>query len=346
VTDQTNEGRTSDAEFTAMTSLLPLEQGAVAFHYPGNHYVGVAHVLAEHGYHTLSAIPYHPGFWNRAVTHPAYGFQQSLFEDDFGKGERIGWGLNDRDFLLQMVPRLEAAPRPFAAWLITLSLHHPYDEFPEAHKVMKLGTLEGTPLGNYLHAMHYFDDALEQFRSTLARDGLLADTVIALYGDHDAGFPHTDETAATIGFEPSLSAWTLFDRVPFFIRVPAPAEGSPVPTGTRDMMAGQTDFGPTLLGLLGIDAAALPYVGRNLLGNPGDPPLVRPRGNWLDAHHLFFAGNPDYMACFDVTATAYDARTACDDEDARAQAERETSHLVIVSDLQEELRNALRASLR
>ena len=31
VTDQTNEGRTSDAEFTTLASLLPLDHGAVAF---------------------------------------------------------------------------------------------------------------------------------------------------------------------------------------------------------------------------------------------------------------------------------------------------------------------------
>src|SRR5207247_362043 len=33
VTDQTNQGRTSDAELTAMASLLPLDRGAVAFQY-------------------------------------------------------------------------------------------------------------------------------------------------------------------------------------------------------------------------------------------------------------------------------------------------------------------------
>src|SRR5262249_41237394 len=38
VTDETSEGRTSDAEFTTMASLLPLDHGAVASRYPGNHY--------------------------------------------------------------------------------------------------------------------------------------------------------------------------------------------------------------------------------------------------------------------------------------------------------------------
>ena len=58
VTDQTNEGRTSDAEFTTLVSLLPLDHGAVAFRFPGNHYVGLPRMLAERGYATLSAVPF------------------------------------------------------------------------------------------------------------------------------------------------------------------------------------------------------------------------------------------------------------------------------------------------
>src|SRR5439155_1426889 len=157
VTDQTSEGRTSDAEFVSLVSLLPLDHGAVAFQYPGNHYVGLPRVLAERGYATVSAVPFEPGFWNRRVMHPSYGFQQSLFESDFQLTEQIGWGLNDRDFLQQMVPRLEKLPRPFGAWLITLSLHHPFEDFPTRHKVLKLGGLEGTSFGNYLHTMRFFD---------------------------------------------------------------------------------------------------------------------------------------------------------------------------------------------
>ena len=199
VTDQTSEGRTSDAEFTTMTSLLPLDHGAVAFRFPGNHYAALPRVLAEHGYTTLSAVPFEPGFWNRQVMHPAYGFQHSLFEPDFQMTEQIGWGLNDRDFLQQMVPRLEQLPRPFAAWLITLSLHHPFEAFPDAHKVLKLGALEGTSFGNYLHTMRFFDQALEDFRTALARDGLLDDSLVVVFGDHDAGFARDAALARTIG---------------------------------------------------------------------------------------------------------------------------------------------------
>src|SRR5262249_48339279 len=145
----------------------------VAFRFPGHHYVALPRILADRGYATLSAVAFEPGFWNRQVMHPSYGFQKTLFESDFQLTEQIGWGLNDRDFLRQMVPRLEGLAQPFAAWLITLSLHHPFEDFPARHKVLQLGALEGTSFGNYLHTMRFFDDALEDFKQALARDGLL-----------------------------------------------------------------------------------------------------------------------------------------------------------------------------
>jgi len=199
VTDETNQGRTSDAEFTALASLLPLDHGAVAFRFPGNHYVALPRVLTEHGYATLSAVPFESGFWNRRVMHPSYGFQQSLFEPDFELTEQIGWGLNDRDFLQQMVPRLVKLPRPFAAWLITLSLHHPFDGFPDTHKTLKLGALDRTSFGNYLHTMRFFDEALGEFKTALAREGLLDESVLVVFGDHDAGFQQDALVAATMG---------------------------------------------------------------------------------------------------------------------------------------------------
>ncbi|MGA1781238.1 MAG: hypothetical protein ACO4CW_12985, partial [Planctomycetota bacterium] len=40
--------------------------------------------------------------------------------------ETIGWGLNDRAFVAQMVPRLGELEQPFCVWMLTLGLHHPF----------------------------------------------------------------------------------------------------------------------------------------------------------------------------------------------------------------------------
>lgn len=343
VTDETSEGRSSDAEFATMTSLLPLDHGAVAFRYPANHYVALPRVLKEHGYATLSAVPFEPGFWNRGVMHPLYGFERSLFEPDFQMTEQIGWGLNDRDFLQQMVPRLEQMHRPFLAWLITLSLHHPFEDFPASHKVLKLGALEATPFGNYLHTMRFFDDALEALKQSLTRDGLLDHSVLVVYGDHDAGFARTAADAAAMHIGSDDASWMLNDRIPWFIRVPgaAPDAGGAL-AGARTQPGGQTDFPPTLLSLLGIDASALPYVGRNLLGKPGDAPVVRPYGDWLDARHLSFwrgAGR----ACYDVERRVEVDAAMCDPQDAVARRTHDVSRLVVTDDLQQRIAERLAA---
>ena len=337
VTDETSEGRTSDAEFATMASLLPLDHGAVAFRYPANHYVALPRVLREHGYATLSAVSFERGFWNRGVMHPAYGFERSLFEPDFQMTEQIGWGLNDRDFLQQMVPHLEQLPRPFLAWMITLSLHHPFEDFPQAHKELRLGPLEGTSFGNYLHTMRFFDHALEDLRSALARDGLLEESVVVVFGDHDAGFPRNEELSREIGIGSDAVSWAMNDRIPWFVRVPDAAAEL---RGVRSMPAGQTDFAPTLLALLGVDPAPLPYVGRNLLGAPADVPILRPYGDWIDLRHLLVTTGSDRacVAAADMRALPFDD---CRDADAAARHEHDVSRLVIASDLQQRLRDDL-----
>jgi lipoteichoic acid synthase len=344
VTDETNEGRTSDAEFATLTSLLPLEHGAVAFRYPGNHYVSLPRVLTEHGYATLSAVPFEAGFWNRQVMHPAYGFERSLFEPDFQMTEQIGWGLNDRDFLQQMLPRLEQLARPFGAWLITLSLHHPFADFPERHKTLKLGALDHTSLGNYLHAMRLFDQALDEFKAGLARDRLLEDSVLVVFGDHDAGFPRSAALARSLGIGSDEMAWALNDRVPLFIRLPGDNRAPGVLSGARAQPAGQIDFAPTVLALLGIDPAPLPYLGRNLLAERDDVPVPRPHGDWLDASHLFLARG-DASICYDVGRRDAAVLADCRRADAAARRVRELSRLIIVDDLQKLLGDRLSSAI-
>jgi phosphoglycerol transferase MdoB-like AlkP superfamily enzyme len=344
VTDQTNEGRTSDAELTTLASLLPLEHGAAAFRYPGNHYVALPRVLADRGYRTLSAVAFEPGFWNRQVMHPSYGFQHTLFEADFQMTEQIGWGLNDRDFLQQMVPHLTKMPRPFLAWVITLSLHHPFEDFPPAHKVLKLGALEGTSFGNYLHTMRFFDQALEEFKDALAGRGLLDESMVVVFGDHDAGFARDASLAGLIGIRADDAAWALNDRVPVFVRAPGLR-------GVRATPAGQTDVAPTLLALLGIDPAPLPYVGRNLLGavdrEPWGPGNIvpRPYGDWLGPSHLGLTRGLDHT-CVDLARQRTADWADCRSADEAARRERDVSRLVVTDDLQQRIWKRLTAAAR
>jgi hypothetical protein len=106
--------------------------------------------------------------------------------------------------------------------------------------------------------------------------------------------------------------------------------------------AGQTDLAPTLLALLGVDAANLPYVGRNLLGNPADPPVVRPFGDWIDRTHFMVSRGAGGHACYTLATRKLEADLdGCADANTRAGEARGVSRLVITDDLQQQLRGRL-----
>lgn len=334
VTDQTAEGRTSDAEFSALTSLLPLERGSAAFAYATNRYVALPRVLRGRGYETLSAVPFDGSFWNRRTVHPIYGFSRSLFAESFEPGAVVGWGLNDRDFLRQMLPTLASLRQPFLAWLITLSLHHPYSSFPSQLETMNVGEWTGKPFGNYLHAMHHLDTALGELRAGLAASGLADNTVVVVFGDHDAGFAWEGPIARAAGFPAYILEWYLQDRVPWLVLVP----GADAPRGEITLAGGQTDIAPTLLALLGIDPAPLPFMGRNLLGQTDSDVRVRPNGGWTDGH-LFFDGETDDEArrCYDIPAREALPASACHAGLQAAERKRRVARNVLVHDIQGEL---------
>ena len=49
--------------------------------------------------------------------------------------------------------------------------------------------MEGTKLGNYFKSAHYADEALGELFTQLDESGLLDNTVVVIYGDHDARLP-------------------------------------------------------------------------------------------------------------------------------------------------------------
>ena len=69
-----------------------------------------------------------------------------------------------------------------------------YGEFDVSKTVdgVKYQYMEDTKLGHYLKSVHYADKCLGEFFDALEKNGLLDNTVIVLYGDHDARLPIED----------------------------------------------------------------------------------------------------------------------------------------------------------
>lgn len=332
VFDQTAQGRTSDAEFLVLSSGHALSAGALSFLRADNDFSTIAHVLKQGGYATLSTHPYQRGFWNRAVLHPSYGFDESMFARELGPGPVVGWGLADGPFLSRLGERIERMPQPFFAFAITLSLHHPYESFPDNFKSLDVGDLEGTSLGNYLHAMNYFDRSLEAFFGQLARSGLRSHTLVELYGDHVAGLEYTHELLTLAGLQTRDKAVSLWlKRVPAFIWRPDGARGAEAAVG------GQIDLGTTAVHLLGHEVPPA-AVGGVLVGEgPGFAAL--PDGSAVASDRMFVArgvGVPREGLCFGYPSRVPRPLGDCDSLRAQAREQVDVARTILDYNLHED----------
>ncbi|MDM5190547.1 LTA synthase family protein [Bacillus sp. DX4.1] len=279
--DQTDQGRTSDGEFTTLVSMHPSRfNGSIYFNFADNTFEGLPFILGEHGYSTLSAHGYDGGFWNRAFMHRNLGFQKSLFASNLNPGENLGWGLSDMDFLNQMGDTLPNLKQPFFSFLITLTNHHPF-ELPPEHRELQLGDLEGSLMGNYLHSAHYFDKALGTFIESLKEKGLYDSSLFAIYGDHDAGLPL--EELERIGLTQQFDR--QFDKVPFLIHSTALANQQGV---VDEQASGHLDISPTLLYLLGVSQDDKYFLGQPLFDQNSENHYVPFRdGSFAKGDYIF-----------------------------------------------------------
>ena len=278
--DQTHSSTTADAEFLALQSLYPLAHGAAATRYPAHDFRALPTVLAEQGYVTVSACAESSDFWNMSQFHPKLGFQKSWFLPDYHEDEIIGLGLADEAFLLQTASRLGQLGRPFLAYLITTSAHHPY-AMADKHRTFNPGRFSGTIIGDYLQAVHYFDQAFGKFVNSLQEKGLLERSLLVLFGDHQAHLSEEPELPGLLASNGRLpkgtrslgpfDQWRVANDVPFLMRLPGGASAGVFPA-----LAGHLDIAPTVLSLAGLeDDLGGVMLGRDLLGSDPCPVVFR-----------------------------------------------------------------------
>ncbi len=198
---QVGVGTSSDAEFTFSTSLMPSLNGTVFVNYFDRNYVTIQKLLKEKGYYVASMHANNGNFWNRKVMHKNMGYEEFYDKDYFKLDETIGMGLSDKSFFKQVIPYIKDisdANEKFYITLIMLSNHTPFDdleltdefdttlEYNINNEKILANPIEGTMLENYFRSVHYADQAIGQLVKDLDENGLLDNTVLVIYGDHEA----------------------------------------------------------------------------------------------------------------------------------------------------------------
>jgi phosphoglycerol transferase MdoB-like AlkP superfamily enzyme len=209
----------------------------------------LASALKQQGYSTAFVYGGAANFDNMRAFYLANGFDRVIEERDFVAPKFVAsWGVSDEDLMARAIAEL-AAPRdqPFFMLLLTSSNHEPFE--------IPAGAIEphNQPLYSRENAIKYADHAVGRLFELAREQPWYADTVMMVAADHDARV-----------FGAPLVPLERF-RVPAFIVGPG------VPVGAYEKVASQVDLAPTLLHILGIDAAT-PLMGRDLLSLPADDP--------------------------------------------------------------------------
>ena len=199
---QVGVGTSSDTEFTYATSLLPSNNGTVFVNYYDNKFVTVQNLLKDKGYYVFSMHGNVGDFWNRETMHRNMGYDKFYSKSSFVIDEEYGLGLSDESFFRQVVPKIKDISNnvdgPFYGTLITLTNHTPWRDV-DKYSSLDLGLtvnidgnyvrreyLNDVAMGRYIKSVNYMDNAIGEFIDSMDKEGLLDNTVLIIYGDHDA----------------------------------------------------------------------------------------------------------------------------------------------------------------
>lgn len=271
---QTIAGNSSDAEFLTQTALYPLKSGSVFFRYPSNTYHSIGNSLKEDGYSTLGVHADEKTFWNRHLMYPSLGFENYKTIEQFQQKELVGMGVGDKEMFTETAATLKEQPSPFYSLIVTLTNHMPYDLPVEKQSLSLPKEVNGTLLGDYLQTVRYTDEAIGLFLKELESDGLLQDSIIVLYGDHNGIF-EGDKSLIEKWKGKSISTeewYREYATVPFMIYNPG------IKGKEMDAYGGQVDVYPTIASIMGTSYTS--GLGENLLGSPSGT-VVIPSGGYV-----------------------------------------------------------------
>ncbi len=266
---QVNEGTSSDSDLMTNTSVFPVRKGSTFFRFPYTYYNSLPKIMEKNGYSTKAIHPDDGGYWNWKEGLTNIGFQQCIDAKSFKMDEVIFLGLSDGSYFRQIKDTIIKQKQPFYNFMVTLTSHSPF-EMPVEHQKLKLDSyLENTRLGGYFQSINYTDSCIGTFLDELDKAGILDNTVVAIYGDHDSVHKYFDDQIKNI--KPSQDWWLKNDKkIPLILYEKGQAPKVINTTG------GQIDLMPTLLYSFGIDKSEYESTsfGRNLLNTQEDYVLL------------------------------------------------------------------------
>ena len=240
---QVGPGNSSDGQFIYNTGILPLYDMPLVSVSSTNHFPSLAREIKPK--RAMEIIGEPKTTWFHINTNRAYGFD-SIIDRTMCINEEVAPDhLVDSVILSRVRQELPRLPQPFYVMATTIGMHSPFIS-ENTPRIFPGDIPSGMEEQEYLHHVHtaIFDAQLREFIKWMKATGLYDNSIIVITGDHT---PHR------IGKK--------FEKIP----LPLIILNSGI-TAKSDVAAGQIDFYPTILDVMGrLDSASWRGLGNSLL---------------------------------------------------------------------------------
>lgn len=247
---------TADSEFSAATSIFPLENGMSFSKYPAVTYPDIFHITRDKGYMTNVIHGNRGNFWNRSQAYKGFGVENTIFDDQFSKDvQRYSYYVSDDEVYKKSVEEMRKQKEKgekFLYSIIAASSHTPFTlvGMGEEERAKLPIQQDGTTLTNYIQSVSYADAAFGRILQELKEEGLYEDSIIIVYGDH-TGLGSSEEEI--VQYYESIG---LENRIQYKIEDTKVAMGMKIPEVERQVITkpvSKMDIKSTILDLLGIE---------------------------------------------------------------------------------------------
>lgn len=255
-------GKTSDAEFAALTGIFPDGNIVTYYDYIHEDYETLPKLFSAKGYETYALRGSNRNFYRREEVYAQLGFnpdhlvsEESLIAEgkldlSINSHKMNGW-INDNIIYDKLVEFVDAEQKQFIFSLSTI-LHSPFME----HEVITgmNGWTEFIPgqIGRYLDYARFTDDALKGLFEKLEEKGVLDDIVFIIYGDHKSDMSIREHTKLMVEAKDLLYNQKISHNVPLIIT--SKNTDLSAYNASTSLVRGQSDIKRTVVNLFGLDA--------------------------------------------------------------------------------------------
>lgn len=254
-------GKTSDAEFAALTGIFADGNIVTYYDYIHRDYETLPKLFTLKGYETYALRGSNKSFYKREEVYANLGFnpnnlvsEESLLQEGLldlsNPSHKINGWIDDNIIFDKIVDFVSEDEKQFIFALSTI-LHSPFAEHELITGLNEWSDFIPGQIGRYLDYARYTDIALERMFNKLEEKTVLDDLVFILYGDHKSDMSILEHSKLIPEAKDLLYNQKLSHNIPLII-ASNNYDLSPYNNSTN-LVRGQTDIKRTVANLFGLN---------------------------------------------------------------------------------------------